>query len=267
MTQPLPLLVFSDLDGTLLDHETYDFAPALPALRALNALGAGVVLASSKTAAEMAPLRARMDLGQWPAIVENGAGILDPGAEASFDDAPYREIRRRLAGLPSGFCHFRGFGDMTDAEVAKITGLPEADAALARRRQFSEPGLWTGSPAALEQFLDAAENAGLHARRGGRFLTFSHGQTKADRMKELIARLRPARTLALGDAPNDTEMLAAADQAVVIANPHGATLPPLPGEAQGRVTRTTLPGPQGWNTSVLAWVDEYKTATGTQSNG
>ena len=31
------VMVFTDLDGTLMDHETYDVAPAKPALDALAA--------------------------------------------------------------------------------------------------------------------------------------------------------------------------------------------------------------------------------------
>ena len=56
MTDSMPLLLFSDLDGTLLDHDSYDFAPARPALDALKGIGAGVVLATSKTAAEVTPV-------------------------------------------------------------------------------------------------------------------------------------------------------------------------------------------------------------------
>lgn len=251
MTHALPLLVFSDLDGTLLDHESYSFDAARPALGALKTLGAGVVLATSKTAAEVAPLRAELGLSDWPAIVENGAGLLEASAES--DARVYRDIRERLATLPPGF---RGFGDMTDAEVSGITGLPLHSAALARDRAFSEPGVWTGSDAALAAFLDAAEQAGLHHRRGGRFLTFSLGGTKADRMQALIDRFNPALTLALGDAPNDSEMLQTADRGVIVANPHGAPLPQLPGEAEGRITRTILPGPEGWNAAVLALLDD-----------
>ena len=93
-----------------------------------------------------------MGLGDWPAIVENGSGLLPAGhAATETGDSPYADLRARLAGLPPGF---RGFGDMDTAEVAGITGLPEPAAALARDRRFSEPGLWTGTDAALFAPLD-----------------------------------------------------------------------------------------------------------------
>ncbi|WP_323767452.1 HAD-IIB family hydrolase [Marinovum sp.] len=256
MTHPLPLLVFTDLDGTLLDHDSYSYSLARPALQALEAFGAGVVLATSKTAAEVAPLRRELGLTDWPAIVENGAGLLEAGAEADTDDSAYRAIRRALKALPQAVGAFEGFGDMSDAGVAGITGLSLEQAALARRRAFSEPGRWTGSPGALESFLAAARDTGLHARRGGRFLTFSRGQTKADQMAALITRYAPRVTLALGDAPNDVEMLKTASRGVIIPNPHSRPLPRLPGEAAGRVTRAEKPGPEGWNTAVLALVQD-----------
>ena len=37
MSQPVSPVVFSDLDGTLLDHDTYSFEPAADALALLRA--------------------------------------------------------------------------------------------------------------------------------------------------------------------------------------------------------------------------------------
>ncbi|MGY3668595.1 HAD-IIB family hydrolase [Marinovum sp. KMM 9989] len=256
----MPLLIFSDLDGTLLDHETYSFAAAKPALAALGTMGAGVILATSKTAAEVGPLRAKMGLAQWPAIVENGAGLLEPGKDTAFDDSQYHHLRQILQDLPQAGA-FQGFGDMTDTDIIAITGLNRTQAALARRRAFSEPGLWSGSETQLEDFRAAAQAAGLHARRGGRFLTFSLGQTKADQMAALITRLRPGVTMALGDAPNDTEMLETADCGIIIPNPHSRPLPRLPGENSGRIRREDRPGPEGWNAAVLALVQDLSLKT------
>ena len=85
MPKTCNLLVFTDLDGTLIDHDTYDWTPAKPAIEALKKFSAGLVLASSKTAAEMGPLRAKIGANRWPAIVENGAGVLPPRATELAD--------------------------------------------------------------------------------------------------------------------------------------------------------------------------------------
>lgn len=238
MATPIPkgLVVFTDLDGTLLDHETYDFAPAAAMLVRLRAAGVPVVLASSKTAAEIALWQERMGLTQCPAIVENGAG-------AQEISPSYRRLIDALGalGMP-----FRGFAQMTDAEVAQLTGLSLRDARLAREREYSEPGLWQGDENALPAFLAALEPLGIRARKGGRFLTLSFGGTKAERMAALIARMHPVVTVALGDAPNDAEMLTLADYAVIVRNDHGPGLPVLAGEASGRIIRSRASGPQGW---------------------
>ncbi len=245
-------LVFSDLDGTLLDHETYSFDAARPALAALAEAGCGVVLASSKTGPEIAQLRAAMGLAEWPAIVENGAGVLEPGA-APEAGAEYAQLRAWLEGLPGDMRGaFRGFGDMSDREVAEVTGLAPEAAALARQRGFTEPGLWTGNQEALDVFLERAAQAGITARRGGRFLTLSFGATKADRMAEIAARYAPEATVALGDAPNDVEMIEAADIGVIVRNPEAPGLPRLPKEEAGRIFRTQKSGPDGWNLAVLS---------------
>jgi hypothetical protein len=55
------LLVFSDLDGSLLDIHTYEWQPAMPWLDRLQDNQVPVILCSSKTAAEM--LDIQQDLG------------------------------------------------------------------------------------------------------------------------------------------------------------------------------------------------------------
>lgn len=242
------LMVVTDLDGTLLDHATYSYAPAEPALALLKARGIPLVIASSKTAAEMRPLHAALGLGDTPAIVENGAGLLRSGQEADIA-ADYAEIRRVLAATKAAR-HFQGFGDMNDAEVAQITGLPLENATLARQRVYSEPGLWHGTAKEEATFVAALAQHGIQARRGGRFLTLSYGRTKADALASLRTELAADRVIALGDAPNDIEMLEAADHGVIIRNDHGTDMPPLAGEATGRIQRSTEPGPTGWNSAV-----------------
>jgi mannosyl-3-phosphoglycerate phosphatase len=71
------LLIFTDLDGTLLDHDTYDFSPALPALAALRAAQVPLILCSSKTFAEMKYWGEVLDL-HHPFISENGGALVVP---------------------------------------------------------------------------------------------------------------------------------------------------------------------------------------------
>ncbi|WP_102224649.1 HAD-IIB family hydrolase [Acidimangrovimonas sediminis] len=243
------LAVFTDLDGTLLDHETYDWQPAAGVLARLVGMAVPVILASSKTAAEIAPLRSAMGLGAFPAIVENGAGVLPGGADRPDTARTHPALMASLADAPPGF---QGFTLWGAEEIARRTGLPPEAAARAAERDFSEPGVFEGPEEDLKKFLQYLETKGIKATRGGRFLTLSLGGTKADRMAEIAAALGTDTTVALGDAPNDIPMLQAADYAVVIPNPAHAG--PWEGLGQGpdgtRLRAAPDPGPKGWASAL-----------------
>ena len=57
-----PLLIFTDLDGTLLDIHTYDWQPAAAWLERLQDKQVPVILCSSKTAAEMLDIQQELGL-------------------------------------------------------------------------------------------------------------------------------------------------------------------------------------------------------------
>jgi mannosyl-3-phosphoglycerate phosphatase len=252
MKSDLCLLVFTDLDGTLIDHKTYAWEPARPALEQLARIGAGVVMASSKTAAEIGPLRVETGLDVWPAIVENGAGILPAYHSETGTTAQYSDLRDIIDCMPTNLrAQFSGFGDMSTADIMHVTGLSCEAAQLAKARDFSEPGIWHGTETDKGAFLAALAEHGVTGRKGGRFLTLSFGHDKAHRMKSIIAELAPRKTVALGDAPNDVEMLQAADYGIIVSNPNGPQLPKQDGETQGRITRTKDAGPTGWNAAIL----------------
>ncbi len=252
-------LVFTDLDGTLLDHDSYSFEAARPALDLLKSRGIPVILASSKTEAEMRPIADAIGISH-PMIVENGAGVVGLNAEATardtYSSSPYMRLRTILRELPKelGAC-FAGFGDWDVEEVSRQTGLPHSSASLARQRRFSEPGLFTGTDAQRRVFLDFLEAQGFTAVQGGRFFTLMPKTSKAERMAEVVAHYqrgsrKPVRTVALGDAPNDLAMLEAAVCGVIISNPAHAPLPVTERERQGAILRSEQAGPEGWNTMI-----------------
>lgn len=255
------LIVFSDLDGTLLDHQSYSFDPARPALNRLKMAGHVLVLASSKTAAEIAPLREAMGFAHCPAIVENGSGVLEPGynGQGSGGDEHGR-ILTALDGLPTELrSSFSGFSDWTVNVVMERTGLSELAAKQAKTRWFSEPGEWTGTEDSLRAFTKELSQHGISAIKGGRFLTLSHGKTKASQMDVVLSRYRsqgePVSTIALGDAPNDIAMLEKADLGVIIGNPAHAGIKLLPSEETGQIIRSRSHGPVGWNEELTRILD------------
>jgi len=71
------ILVFTDLDGSLLNHDDYSFEEARPALDRLRKAKIPLIFVTSKTCREVEPLQNRLGLRE-PFIVENGGGIFVP---------------------------------------------------------------------------------------------------------------------------------------------------------------------------------------------
>ena len=150
---------------------------------------------------------------------------------------------------------YQGFSDWSVSEVMARTGLSELAANQAKARRFSEPGEWAGTQDGLRAFTKELSHKGISAIMGGRFLTLSHGRTKASQMDAILLRYQsqdgPVSTIALGDAPNDIAMLEKADFGIIITNPAHAGIKHLPGEETGRIIRSSSYGPVGWNEELM----------------
>ncbi|MEQ1792399.1 MAG: HAD hydrolase family protein, partial [Nitrospiraceae bacterium] len=177
------LIVYTDLDGSLLDGNTYSYQAAAPALSALRELGIPLVLVSSKTRAEMEPLRQRLG-HRDPFIVENGGavfvphGLFDFPLERMRTKSPYQVIE---LGLPYHMLRdvlkqiedaietpLQGFGDLSVEAIMQATGLPYADAILAKQREYDEPYLLQGPQTLIEEVCRQIVTRGLRWTKGGR---------------------------------------------------------------------------------------------------
>ncbi len=257
------LLLFTDLDGTLLSQADYDYQAALPAIAALRARQIPLIPVTSKTRAEVATLRQALNLGD-PFVVENGSAIfaaaasqfaLATTAAVGTDSCvrlgcTYAEAREGLRALSQMLATpLRGFGDLSPAELSELTGLSLADAELAQTREFTEPFLTPPglAPAAIAQ---AAGRLGFQVTVGDRF---SHligaGAGKGRAVEQLVAAYRgdrPVRTVGLGNSPNDLPMLDAVQEAIVIPGQSG----PHPELAQRGWAIAPAPAPAGWAAAI-----------------
>jgi len=249
-------VVVTDLDGCLLDAATYRWEPARPALDALRRRGIPLVLCSSKTRAEMEPLAGAIG-APGPLVVENGGAIVEPGGavlvlgvtrDRLLEDLP--EVARE-AGV-----RVRSFAEMSVAEVAALTGLPEDQALLAMRREYDEPFVVEAPPGrdpAVDARLDRAARArGLQVTHGGRLHHLTGPADKGQALRA-IAGAMPADgdVVGLGDAANDLPLLLAVTRPIVMPRPDGTVDPLLTARLRG-VERAPGPGPAGWSAAVLA---------------
>lgn len=249
-------MLFTDLDGTLLDLQTYrPSAPALAALRALAAHRVAVVAVSSKTAAEIGPLLGELGMAE-PAIAEGGAVLIEEGGrERVLGTLRPRliEILREVAGrgLP-----LRGLSEMSVAEVAERTGLEPEAAARAMARLASEPFVTLRALEAdeLERLESDLNRLGAGLVRGGRFWHLAGaGVDKALGIRGVLERWGEPQpeTAAVGDAWNDLPMLAEVDRGYLLGDVVDED------ELPSGVTRLEAVGPAGFVEAVrrlgLCW--------------
>ncbi|SLM50006.1 Glucosyl-3-phosphoglycerate/mannosyl-3-phosphoglycerate phosphatase [Nitrospira japonica] len=272
-------VLFTDLDGSLLDGMTYSFHAAIQALREVRARGIPLVLVSSKTRAEMEPLRARLD-HRDPFIVENGAAVFIPQGRFDF---PIERARKRSAydvielGLPYHMLRdvlkqieeavetpLRGFGDLSVGEIMRVTGLSKTDAELAKQREYDEPYLVEGPPSLVAEVCRQIIMRGLHWTKGGRLFHLTGRNDKGQAAALLLRcyqrqfRLQegPIRieTIGIGDSLNDAPLLTMVDHPVLVQRLDGTYDPDV--RVPGMIRADGI-GPVGWNRAVLDILDRH----------
>jgi mannosyl-3-phosphoglycerate phosphatase family protein len=255
----VPLIVFTDLDGTLLDSATYSAAEAHESLDELRERGVPVVFCSSKTAAEQRFLRRELGVLDAPFIVENGSAVFLPARDGAGTHDSDEEvevlgvsavqvrsgIRRAAAALG---LETTGYSDLSASQVAALTGLDEAAAERARKREFSETLVDRLTPSQWKDLDLALAAEGLCARQGGKFRTITSVNADKGRAVRLVTSLyaekasHPFVTAGLGDSSNDESMLEVVDRPYVVS---ARALPHLP-----NLHRTMHEGPRGWAEAI-----------------
>ncbi|MEW6665448.1 MAG: HAD-IIB family hydrolase [Thermodesulfobacteriota bacterium] len=266
----MQIIIFTDLDGTLLNHDDYSFEEARPSLERIKRNRIPLVITTSKTRAEVELIQRELGIEE-PFIVENGAAVFFPlgypGVDATLCEIeppyalikigrPYAEIRAFVQRAGAAF-EIRGFGDLTSYEVARLAGMSLEKARLAKEREFSEPFLIPHG-VDVQTLQDLTRREGMKILKGGRFhhLVGMH-QDKGEAVRiarKLLSGYHgdPVTTVGLGDSPNDEPMLREVDVPVLIPLPDGSyeniNLPGL--------RKATFPGSKGWQESVERLLDE-----------
>lgn len=262
------MIIFTDLDGSLLDPD-YTCHHAGPALEWIAKHDHQLIFVTSKTRSEVSHLQERLGMDA-PFISENGGGIHFPlryksliGVRA-FRSGPsmcvrlgrsYSEIRNFFDTVKSSF-GLSGFTDFSDHDLGRITGLSPAEAARARRREFTEPFVMADETK-LGSLKEAAAVHGLKIVRGGLFFhLMGHDNDKGNAVLLVKRLLDPtAEIVALGDEENDANMLRMADVPIQIPRLDGS----FPEIGDFPVHHARWPGSKGWNDAIMS-ISEFGTS-------
>ncbi|WP_342324725.1 mannosyl-3-phosphoglycerate phosphatase-related protein [Kosakonia sp. BYX6] len=254
-----PLLVFTDVDGTLLDSHTGEWQAAAGWLARLREKQIPVILCSSKTAAEMIAIQNMLQLQGLPFIAENGAVIQLDEHWQDHDDypriitgAPHAEIARVLMQLrKSNDWKFTTFAELDEHVLAELTGLPPAQASLAKLQEASETLIWRDSDERMASFDEALSQLGLRFVQGARFWHVLDERGGKDQAVNWLTRQyrhyrgKHSQTVGLGDGPNDAPLLENVDYAIVVRGLNRQGIQ-LHHDTAERVYHTELEGAAGW---------------------
>ncbi len=268
------VIVFTDLDGTLLDASTYSFKTAQAALDLIRELSVPLIICSSKTRAEIEYYRSLL-LNSDPFISENGGGIfipreymefayyLDRTAVEEIDDylvirlgVQYRRLREGIETLRAKGFDVKGFGDMTVDEISQTTGLSSEEAAMATEREFDEPFLFSGTRDKRTLLFASIKGMGFNVTQG----TFYHLLGDSDKGKAVSIlidifkkQFHDIYSVALGDSPNDLPMLRSVDMPVIVRKQDGTYDPHI---TLSNLVKADGIGPEGWNRTILKLLEK-----------
>jgi mannosyl-3-phosphoglycerate phosphatase family protein len=215
-------VVFSDIDGTLIDIFTRKYGNSKELVKRLSGFAIPVVLCSSKTWAEQDNIRKHLELEGEPCIVENGGAIVIP--EGYFEDIdgndnissrliininnnssdsdhdneakrgyhiielgrPSVEIRKALQDVRTKTgIPFKGVSDVTVEELAKIVGMTHDEASRMSKRQYGETILEIDK-SYRAQFQQVLRDLGFRIIHGGRFFDVTAGNDKGKAVRILM---------------------------------------------------------------------------------
>lgn len=256
-----PLLVASDVDGTLVDDAERISPRTHAALAAVRAAGGHFVLATGRPPRAVDPIADQLDFAPL-AVCANGAVLYDTATSRVVSASLMSpELLAHVAELVYEYLPGAGFAAERVAQGEHDAATPRFVASTGYQHAWLEPDTESGEDAVVLSHpavkllvrQPGMTSDEMHARvaphlQGIADVTYATnngliefhvpGVTKATGIRSAMAHLglsEESRTAAFGDMPNDSEMLRWAGVGVAMANAH-----PLALDAANLVTATNL---------------------------
>lgn len=267
-------IIYSDLDGTILDAERYTWYPAKAGFHWAKEEGIDIVLNTSKTWREVEEWRECFEL-DTPAIVENGGAVVlsdhhsfaHQSGQRSLGSFRIQEIGTPIHAFFSTFERIRNEGDfhcqavieMSTEEFASKTGLDHEEAENALDREFTIPVEFYGNKARRQEFISWCSGSELSVHEGGSFIHLQKDCDKGTAVRWLTKQYRneydTCFTAAVGDRPNDLPMFREVDYAFAVQNPDETHDEQFQSSHGPEIDLIDEIGPAGWSEAVARFLD------------
>ena len=260
------VLIFTDLDGSLLDRDTFKFDKILQYIKDLISKGIFIIPNSSKTKNEIDSFNKELD-EDLPFIVENGAAIYNLNLiNASFPEkiSLSREIseildifNNKISKKYKSKCKF--IKNLTSDKQLQIFGQSKEKVKLAMKREYSIPLLYDGSKAEKIDLIKSVNNAGLSLHEGGRLINLCDKISKSQAMKHVVKIFKKISkeeliTVGVGDNFNDLDMLKNSNIPCLVFNDK-FTMDKI---NINNCLVSKKPAPEGWEEVVKLALDKIK---------
>ncbi len=261
-----PHIIFTDLDGSLLELESYNHTIAEEKVTELSRQGIPIIFCSSKTFAEQRYYQKFYNLSA-PMIIENGAAVAIPQSyHPYFNNLPHTFIDDHLLFSFAEGSQFIlenidrirkkldlklfGYNDLTLSEISSITQLSEMELTRTTQRLFSETllvGDFT-SPN-FKKMRQLLFEVNLQCTPGSKFYTITGiSSNKGKAINWLTHHYKQITssqfsTIGIGDSFNDLSMLTEVDRPFLVQKPD-KTWADIDIPMSAKIEKI---GPFGWN--------------------
>ncbi len=247
------ILIFTDLDGSLLHRDTFKFEEIKDYIKKLLSKGIFIIPNTSKTEKEI--LEFNNELGSsLPYICENGAAI--KGLELLHSNLPKELILSKEKNniikifeksVPINLQrNCKWLSDMDKKKQSVIFGLEDEKLNMALDRKFTIPFIFEGNKGEKNELFKIVKKKGLSLQEGGRVINLSDKVNKAKALQVFVRFFKKnnknVKTIAVGDNYNDLDMLKICDFPCLVFNDK-FTLDEIP---INNLIITNKSSPEGW---------------------
>jgi len=253
LSKKLSLIIFTDLDGSLLHRDNFKFDEIKEYIKSLIDEGIIIIPNTSKTDKEI--LSFNQKLGEaLPYITENGSAI--KGLNLINKNLPKELIlskeKEELISIfenevPENLkIKCKWLSKMNKESQLKVLGLSEDQLTNALDRKYTIPFIFDGNINEKKELFKITKLKSLTLQEGGRVINLGDKVSKAKAMQVFMRFFKQhnenIKTIAVGDNYNDLDMLKISDYPCLVFNDQFR----LDKIFIDNLISTNKPSPEGW---------------------